>query len=67
MGRSVPTSFIILDAQSVKITETAEIKAMMVAKKSLESNAISPWISMVGRRPFTLRGQMFLIKTGRVQ
>ena len=53
MGRSAPTSFIILDAQSVKITETAEIKAVMVAKKSPESNAISPWISMVGRRPFT--------------
>ncbi|KIN18651.1 hypothetical protein SC12_13495 [Lactiplantibacillus plantarum] len=63
MGRSTPTSFIILDDQSVKILKRLKIKAMMVAKKFPESNAIWQLISMVGRKPFTLRQQTFLNTT----
>ncbi|CAM3223367.1 hypothetical protein LEBU106379_11055 [Lentilactobacillus buchneri] len=65
--RSALTSFIIVDAQSVKNTATAENKGYDAVRRSRGLSAIWQLISMAFPKPFTSRGQMFLIEMGRVR
>lgn len=46
-GRNEKTSFCILDAQSVKNTDTAEEKGYDAGKRYLESSGTLQWIPMV--------------------